>query len=114
MCKNVTEVPGQPLQIADPRNDTLSQGDWTWVRTSVFLKWTDYHDSSLSSVTLLIFSSPLRLRERFERLWSADLEHVLADPFSLFAICLDELWMQAQGTCDIVRRIFGDMERVCC
>lgn len=112
MCKNVTSVPGQPLLIADPRGNTLSQGDWTWVRTSVFLKWTNCHDSTVTTVTLVVFSAPLKLRERFSRLWDPDLGHILTDPFSLFAICLDELWLQAQGIYDTVRRVFGDMERV--
>ena len=38
---------------------------------------------------------------------------ILVDPFSLFVICLDELWMQSQDIVDTTRREFGDMELVC-
>ena len=37
---------------------------------------------------------------------------VLVDPFSLFVICFDELWLQAQQIVDKVADVFGTMERV--
>ena len=113
LCKNVTinGIGGQS-SIADPRGTALSQGDWTWIRTSVFMRWRDCNDKSRATVTLIIFSCSPELRDRCQRLWQTDLSMVLMDPFSLFVICLDELWLQAQ---DIVRNVggaFNNMERV--
>ncbi|KAL8830795.1 MAG: hypothetical protein Q9191_001225 [Dirinaria sp. TL-2023a] len=88
----------------------LSQGDWTWFRTSVFLRWTNADDFTSTTVTLIIFSAPPELRERFEGLWSTDLTHVLRDPFSLLIICFDQLWRQAQGVYNNVRETFGVVE----
>lgn len=114
LCKNVTiySIPGQPSRIADPRGNVLSQGDWTWIRTSVFLRWSDCRDADKATVTLIIFSASLEMRERCTRLWASDLARVLVDPFSLFVICLDELWLQAQGIVNNVRDEFSKLERV--
>lgn len=90
----------------------LSQGDWTWLRTSVFMKWSDCDDIDKSCVTLLIFSAPSELIDRFERLWDQDPSSVLLDPFSLFNICFDELWLQSQSVVQVVQAVFGRMERV--
>ena len=107
-------VPGQPSGIADPRSHgtELSHGDWTWIRTSVFMRWNDCHDKDKASVILVIFSASPELRDRFQRLWYNDLSGVLMDPFSLFVICLDELWLQALGIVTIVADEFGKLERV--
>ncbi|KAI4192861.1 MAG: hypothetical protein LQ346_004127, partial [Caloplaca aetnensis] len=51
------------------------------------------------------------MRDRFKRLWKTDLSKVPVDPFSLFVICLDELWLQAQGTVRAVSDVFNAMER---
>lgn len=98
--------------ITDPRGAVLSQGDWTWIRTSVFMRWDKCNDKAKAAVTLLIFSASPEMRNRFQRLWETDLSKVLIDPFALFIICLDELWLQAQ---EIVRALSGEfskMERV--
>ena len=113
----VYSVPGQPSRIADPRGDVLggkvlSQGDWTWIRTSVFMKWSNCHDKDSASVILVIFSASPELRDRCQRLWDTELSGVLVDPFSLFVICLDELWLQAQGIVKVVQDEFSKMERV--
>ena len=108
----VYSVPGQPSRIADPRGEVLSQGDWTWIRTSVFMRWSDCHDKSKASVTLVIFSASPELRDRCQRLWNTELSGLLVDPFSLFVICLDELWLQSQGIVKIVGDEFSKMERV--
>lgn len=34
------------------------------------------------------------------------------DPFSLYVIILDELWLQAESIANDVRTVFGFMERV--
>lgn len=36
----------------------------------------------------------------------------LVDPFSLYVIVLDELWLQAESIANGVRHVFGFMERV--
>lgn len=113
LCKNVTvhSVPGQPSRIADPRGTELSQGDWTWIRTSVFMRWSNCVDKDRATVNLVIFSASLELRDRIQRLWNSDISNALVDPFSLFVICLDELWMQAMGIVRIVGDEFSNMER---
>ena len=103
---------GKPSKIADPRGTELSYGDWTWIRTSVFMRWSDCHDKDKASVILLVFSASPELINRCQRLWSTDLSGVLRDPFSLFVVCLDELWLQALGIVKIVFDEFGKMERV--
>ena len=108
----VYSVPGQQSRIADPRGDVLSQGDWTWIRTSVFMRWSNCHDKDNASVILVVFSASPELRDRCQRLWDTELSGVLVDPFSLFVICLDELWLQAQSILKVVRDEFSKMERV--
>ena len=103
---------GQPPTIADPRGTELSHGDWTWIRTSVFMSWSDCHDKDKASVVLVIFSASPELRDRLRRLWESDLTGVIMDPFSLFVICMDELWLQAMGIVKIVGDLFSKMERV--
>ena len=103
---------GQPLINPDPRGTGLSHGDWNWIRTSVFMRWSDCHDKDKASVILVIFSASPELRDRLQRLWMTDLSAVVVDPFSLFVICLDELWLQAMGILKIVGDEFSKMERV--
>ena len=100
------------MSVADPRGTELSHGDWTWIRTSVFMRWSDFHDKNKASVTLVIFSASPELRDRCQRLWKFDLSTILVDPFSTFAIIQDELWRQALGIVNIVAEVFGKMERV--
>ncbi len=104
--------PGQSSRIADPRGDVLSQGDWTWIRTSMFMRWSNCHDRDRASVALVIFSASPELRDRLERLWAAEISGVLVNPWSLFVICLDELWLESQSTVANVQHVFGQMERV--
>ena len=76
------------------------------------MRWSDCYDKNESSVTLIIFSASPELRDRFQRLWGTELSGILRDPFCLFVICLDELWLQAQGIVKIVGDHFSKMERV--
>lgn len=105
-------VSNESGRIADPRGDVLSQGDWTWIRTSVFMRWSNCHDRDRASVALVIFSASPEMRDRLERLWTVEVSEVLVDPWSLFVICLDELWLQAQSIVANVQHVFGQMERV--
>lgn len=114
LCKHLTvnNVVGKPPQIGHPGSAELSHGDWTWIRTRVFMRWSGRHDKDRSSVAMVIFSASPELRDRCQRLQEVDRNQILEDPFSLFAICLDELWLQAQGTVYVIQRVFGEMERV--
>ncbi|KAI4269586.1 MAG: hypothetical protein L6R38_007416 [Xanthoria sp. 2 TBL-2021] len=113
LCKNVTisSVDGRSPGIADPRGAVLSQGDWTWIRTSVFMRWDNCDDKDKAAVSLVIFSASPEMRDRCQRLWQTDLSTVLVDPFSFFVICLDELWLQAQSVVRGVSDVFSQMER---
>ncbi|KAL8919411.1 MAG: hypothetical protein Q9208_006789 [Pyrenodesmia sp. 3 TL-2023] len=102
---------GRSPGIADPRGAVLSQGDWTWIRTSVFMRWDNCDDRDKATVALVIFSASAEMRDRFQRLWGTDLSTILVDPFSLFVICLDELWLQAQSIVRAVGVVFNQMER---
>lgn len=75
------------------------------------MRWSNCHDKDKASAVLVIFSASPELRNRCQRLWDTDLSLVLVDPFSLFVICLDELWLQAQGIVKIVGDEFSNMER---
>ncbi|KAL8773577.1 MAG: hypothetical protein Q9209_001682 [Squamulea sp. 1 TL-2023] len=112
LCKHVTlNVNDRALGIADPRGTVLSQGDWTWIRTSVFMRWNNCNDNDLATVTLIFFSFSQELRDRCQRLWETDVSMVLVDPFSLFVICFDELWLQAQSIVRNVGTVFNRLER---
>lgn len=76
------------------------------------MRWSNCHDNDKASVILVVFSASPELRDRCQRLWNTELSGVLIDPFSLFVICLDELWLQAQGIVKIVGDEFSRMERV--
>ena len=77
------------------------------------MRWSDCHDKDKASAVLVLFSATEKLRDRFQRAWNADLAEILVDPFSLFVVCLDELWMHSQDIVDTARKEFGDMELVC-
>lgn len=76
------------------------------------MRWSHCSNKDRASVVLVIFSASWELIDRFHRLWDTDLSVVLEDPYSLFVICLDELWLQAQRIETSVGREFGIMERV--
>lgn len=113
LCKNVTisQLENEAARIADPRGTALSQGDWTWLRTSVFLRWTSCKDVAKACVTLIVFSAPFELIDRCQRLWDQNPESILVDPFSLFAICADEMFLQSQGVLSSLQSVFGGVER---
>ena len=95
------------------RGRGLSQGDWTWIRSGFYLRWNECDDLKKAAVTLIVFSASPGLRARFERLRnSPEWEVALIDPFSLYVIILDELWLQAESIANKVREVFGNMERV--
>jgi len=78
----------------------------------MFMRWSNCHDRDRASVALVIFSASPELTDRLGRLWAAEISGVLVDPWSLFVICLDELWLESQSTVANVQHVFGQMERV--
>ena len=76
------------------------------------MSWKHRHDEDKACVTLVIFSAPPKLRDRFKRIWDVEPTKILEDPFSLLVICLDELWLQSQSIVKIVGDEFSRMERV--
>lgn len=115
LCKDVSveRLAGRKPRIADPRGKQYSQGDWLWIRSSFFLEWNDCKDRDRATATLLMFSASPELRARFERLYlNPDWTVALVDPFSLYAIVLDELWLQADGIMKKVADVFNGMETV--
>ena len=75
------------------------------------MRWSDCYNRDKSSVTLIIFSAPPELRDRYQGLWNNNLLDVFTDPFSLFVICLDELWLQANRVIKVVGDEFSEMEK---
>ena len=106
LCKSIRsdDFGDQQSRWNEPTGNVRSHGDWTWLRTSVFMRWVDYHDWDKARVAIVIFSAPPRLKDRCKRIWTTEPANILTDPFSLFVICLDELWLQSQG----IVRIIGD------
>ena len=99
-------------RIADPRGTTLSQGDWTWIRTGYWLRWGN-PKSDDATATLIVFSAPTQLQNRLESLSThSGWKEVLIDPFSLFVIILDELFLQAHGIVNKVIRVLEPIEGV--
>ncbi len=91
----------------------LSHGDRSWIRSGFFLKWNDCYQASSATVTLIVFSASPELLDRFQSLWTnTDWQMTLVDPFSLYVIILDELWLQAESIARGVAEVFGVMERV--
>ena len=104
---------GQPPRVGALHEAGLSHGDWTWIRSGFYLRWSNCNDPLMSAATLIVFSANPGLRARFEQLTSnSEWTSVLIDPFSLYVIVLDELWLQAEGIVRDVSDVFGLMERV--
>ncbi|MCJ1470845.1 hypothetical protein MMC07_009492 [Pseudocyphellaria aurata] len=104
--------PGASPYIEDLRGTNLSQGDWTWIRSAFYLRWKTCDNFQKAAVTLIVFSASPELRERLGRLHvNPDWEVTLVDPYSLYVIVLDEIWLQAESITNGVRQVFGFMER---
>ena len=123
MCKDLTLtytprsapcVPDPLAYSSDPGEDaTLSQGDWSWLRSSFFLQWDDRASRDTSNVTFVIFSPSLELDQRLQQIWQSGRQGpILEDPFSLYVIALDELWSQAENVLRTAQVVFGHVESV--
>ncbi|KAJ5760679.1 hypothetical protein N7520_007835 [Penicillium odoratum] len=114
LCKNVTvahDFHGKAA-ISDPRPGAmrLEHGDSTWIRSGYFIRWklNLNHDPE---VTLLCFGASHCLKERLQQIPTSSIPNSLAlDPYSLFAIILEELSLQMDNTVWDVMDVFRDIE----
>lgn len=117
-----------------PNTHALRQADYSWLRSAYFLKClpessqSQTEDSESPSntssatlglpnrnVTLLCFGAPTSLQAKFERLlrpWHW--EDALGDPFVLFQLVVDELFLQLDQTAWDLSAAFGNLEHVRC
>lgn len=104
----------------------LSQADFSWHRSAFFLRTETTEppstspsssestlSSSVSSVTLICFEAPERLKQRFEGLTKGNAwEIALQDPYMLYDIILSELYMQTDTSAWNLAAVFGGIEKV--
>jgi len=117
-----------------PNTHAPRQADYGWLRSAYFLKClpkssqSQTEDSESPSntssstlglpnrnVALLCFGAPTSLQVKFERL--LQLWHwgdALDDPFVLFQLVVDELFLQLDQTAWNLSRAFGSLEHVRC
>jgi hypothetical protein len=105
------------IRDRSPFNNFLSQSDQGWNRAGFFLTWTPSSSSSVQPVdfrvTLICFGAPSSLIQRFERLAShPKWKDVLSDPYGLFVIVLNDLFLQVDGTLWGLSSVFRGMELV--
>ena len=137
LCKNVGVETTQDekgnevdtIRSTNVRNlaGAQSQADFSWIRSGYFLKSelptiksVSGSDATLihgipdsKNVSLICFGASPALKTRFERLSSSHCwEEVLNDPYVLFDIVTDELWLQLDGTAWALSRVFGGIENV--
>ena len=116
LCKNVTlyRRANAHVWIGDPRQGVpqLRQADATWIRAGFFLRWIAEPDRP-PQVTLICFEASSSLKQRFGRLQSmAACNDALNDPYSLFAVILDELSLQLDNTVWNLSEVFRGIELV--
>ncbi|KAF2453804.1 hypothetical protein BDY21DRAFT_401325, partial [Lineolata rhizophorae] len=138
LCKdvNVASVP-QPngpdkLVIVNPNvrleekehpERKQSQADHGWIRSGFFLKSEPRQKASKSNksspvrhasddtVTLVCFGASPNLEARFKQMTaSSSWEDVLHDPYVLFDIIMDELYLQMDGVAWRLNQVFGQFE----
>jgi hypothetical protein len=90
--------------------------DWSWIRAGFFLKWFPLDSSNASNhscTTLICFGASISLQQRFERLASnSTWTDAVCDPYNLFVIILDELFIQADGLVWNLSDVFRAIEEV--
>jgi hypothetical protein len=93
-----------------------NQMDWSWIRAGFFLKWfplSSSYPSNHTCMTLICFGASISLQQRFERLASnSTWRDAVHDPYNLFVIILDELFIQADGLVWSLSDVFRAIEEV--
>jgi hypothetical protein len=131
LCKNITlersEHDPKQVQIKNPwemqqfrsKKEDQSQADYSWIRAGFFLKseildaTSPQVQSQDSMVTLICFGASQELVQRLSKLsrnpaWKEAIE----DPYVLYTIILDELYLQLDGMAWRLNEVFGSMEKV--
>ena len=106
---------GIPLiRDRSPLQSPLSQSDYGWSRAGFFLTWTSATDcSASSSLTLICFGAQPSLVRRFESMkLPTDWKGSSIDPYSLFAVVLNDLFLQVDGTLWSLASVFRHIELV--
>ena len=117
LCKNINlkvDENGNPF-IQDPRGTRQNQGDWTWLRSSYFLRWDKPFAPTLSDskVTLIVFSPTHQLRMHLQELSSRpDWRQGLMDPFSLLVIVAENIFLDTSMTISKLLKVLSFTERV--
>jgi hypothetical protein len=144
LCKNVPvayrPIPegGKVLEVTNehqiPNTHALPQADYSWLRSAYFLKClpessqrqTENSESPSNTfsatlglpnrnVTLLCFGAPTSLLVKFKSLLQSwHWEDALGDPFVLFQLVVDELFLQLDQTAWNLSAVFGNLEHVRC
>jgi hypothetical protein len=142
LCKNVpvaNRLLPEGRQVLEVTNEhqiqnthALRQADYSWLRSAYFLKCfpksskSQTEDSESPSnassatlglpnrnVTLLCFGAPPSLQVKFKRLLKSwHWEDALNDPFILFQLVVDELFLQLDKTAWNLSAAFGNLEHV--
>ena len=117
-----------------PNTHALRQADYSWLRSAYFLKClpessqrqTENSESPSNTfsatlglpnrnVTLLCFGAPTSLLVKFKSLLQSwHWEDALGDPFVLFQLVVDELFLQLDQTAWNLSAVFGNLEHVRC
>ncbi|PIG82898.1 hypothetical protein AARAC_011528, partial [Aspergillus arachidicola] len=114
LCKNITvthDAHGK-ARISDPRPGApqMQHGDSTWIRSGYFLRWAVGSNRD-PEVTLLCFGASISLKGRLQDIPPSSIPtNVVRDPYSLFAIILEELSLQMDNTVWDVMDVFRHIE----
>lgn len=92
-----------------PLSTPQSQSDLSWNKAGFFLQQSRPN----GPVTLICFGPGKPLVRRFQRLAShAKWHDAVVDPYSLFVVVLNELFLQMDGLVWELSSVFGAMEYV--
>ena len=131
LCKNISlersEHDPKQVQIKNPwemqqfqsKKEDQSQADYSWIRAAFFLKseTTDASSPKVKTqggmVTLLCFGASDALVQRLSKLLQrSSWTDLIEDPYLLYTIVLDELYLQLDGMAWRLNEVFGSMEKV--
>lgn len=112
MCKNLeiqADAFGNP-SVAGNR----SQADWQWIKSGFFLKWGPVNSVTRKpSVTCICFAASAALEQRFQMLLSKPhCDQILKDPYVVFGVILEQLFVQMDSQVWNVLSVFRQIEQV--
>ena len=97
-----------------PLQSPLSQSHYGWNRAGFFLTWTSASNESASpSINLICFGALPSLVRRFETMkLPAEWQRSPLDPYSLFLVVLNDLFLQMDETLWSLASVFRQVELV--